>query len=91
MKVWPFPLQKINYKPVAEEGFQKKLQKVVTEVESFSHRKRQKAPQNNQPTIANYWAELAQQNKWQEKDPSTSIKIQKTPEKIGLLYLNSHK
>lgn len=72
--------------PVAEEDFQD-----ATEGETLSKKMKTKSPpQNNQPTKINYWAKLAQQNKWWENDPSTSAKIQKTPEKIGLLYLNFH-
>lgn len=43
-----------------------------------------KPPQNNQPTTTNYWAKLAQENKWWENDPSTSAEIQKdTREKLA--------
>lgn len=45
MKVWPFTLQKTDYKPVTEEGFQD-----ATEVENLSQRRRQKAPTKNEPT-----------------------------------------
>lgn len=68
--------------------WQKRASKMLQKWRTSLKADDKKALQNNQPTTKNCWAKPVQQNKCWENDPYKSVKIQKTAENIGLLYLN---